>query len=111
MREGKLKKFEKFLKDIIALRHNIPQFPLVFIIGIAGNADEFDAVGVGQGSIKIPAVLQNQRLSGGSFFYVQLAARDLPDLFAVQPGGHQTLAGALVQVVHQIGRASCRERV
>lgn len=84
----------------IALRHNIPQFPLVFIIGIAGNADEFDAVGVGQGSIKIPAVLQNQRLSGGSFFYVQLAARDLPDLFAVQPGGHQTLAGALVQVVH-----------
>lgn len=37
--------------------HTIPQLPLVFIIGIAGDADQPDTVGVTQGAAEIPAVL------------------------------------------------------
>ena len=40
--------------------HNIPQLALVFIIGIARNADQLDAVGIAQRAAKIPAVLPNQ---------------------------------------------------
>ena len=80
--------------------HNIPQLPLVFIIGIARNADQLDAVGIAQRAAEIPAVLLNQRLCGVRFFDMQPAPRLLADLLSVQPGGHDPLAGALVQVVH-----------
>lgn len=80
--------------------YHLPQFPLIFVIGIAGNADQFDALGIGEGPAEIPAVFFDLLLAGGRFFYVQFAARLLPDLPAVQPGGHQPLAGALVQVVN-----------
>lgn len=80
--------------------HNIPQLALVFIIGIARNADQLDAVGIAQRAAKIPAVLPNQRFCRVRFFDMQSAPRLLADLFAVQPGRHDPLAGALVQIVH-----------
>lgn len=65
--------------------YHLPQFPLIFVIGIAGNADQFDALGIGEGPAEIPAVFFDLLLAGGRFFYVQFAARLLPDLPAVQP--------------------------
>ena len=80
--------------------HNIPQLALVFIIGIARNADQLDAVGIAQRAAEIPAVLLNQRLCGVRFFDMQPAPRLLADLFPIQARRHDPLAGALVQVVH-----------
>ena len=53
--------------------HNIPQLALVFIIGIARNADQLDAVGIAQRAAKIPAVLPNQRFCRVRFFDMQSA--------------------------------------
>ena len=60
------------------------QLPLVFIIGIARNANQLDAVRISESSIEITAVFFDLLLTGGGFFYCKFAAGHLADLFPIQ---------------------------
>lgn len=76
-----------------------PQLPLILVIRIPCDANQLDAVGISESSIEITAVFLICSLQGADF-YGKLSARRLADLFSVQPGRQDPLAGALVQVVH-----------
>ena len=77
-----------------------PQLPLILVIRIPCDADQLDAVRIGEGPVEITAVFLDLLLTGGRFFYIQFSSRRLADLFSVQARRQDPLAGALVQVVH-----------
>ena len=74
----------------------VPHFPLVFVIGIAGDAYQFHNVRVRQGSVKVLAILANLFLRGVRFLDVQFPPLFGSDSFSVEFRRQNALTGSLV---------------
>ena len=81
-----------------ALVLTLYQFPLVLVIAVAADTSQLDNLWVGQTAAELFRVLPDNLLGGDALFSSQLCPLWLAYLLAVQLGGLDALARALMQV-------------